>query len=72
VTTLKRGELVMATHKQGKKNRKLGRNKVACAWYRSTHRREKNKIRKILRHLKKHTNDLQAHRTIIRLQELVG
>ena len=47
-------------------NRKVGRNKVKCDWYRSRGTREKNKIRKINKHLKKHPNDKQAKRSLLR------
>jgi len=47
-------------HKGGKKNRKHGRNKVWCAQYRMRGTRERNKIRKLKRHLKKYPNDSVA------------
>jgi len=47
-------------HKEGKKNRKYASNKVVCARYRSEGRQEKNRKRRILRHLKKFPNDLSA------------
>jgi hypothetical protein len=43
--------------KTGKKNRKWNRNKLFCQAYRNENRREKNKARKLLRHLRKHSND---------------
>ena len=44
----------------GKKNRKHGRFKLKCAAYTARRRYEKNKKRKLLRHLKHHGNDRQA------------
>jgi len=39
--------------KGSKKNRKFGRHKAHCARYKAEGRREKNKARKIKKHLKK-------------------
>lgn len=44
----------------GKKGRKLGRNEKWCQAYRTRGQREKNKARKLRRHLKRHPEDLQA------------
>lgn len=41
------------TRKGGKKNRKHGRNKAFCERYRAEGRRERNKERKRIRHMKK-------------------
>jgi hypothetical protein len=46
--------------KKTKKGRKTGRNKLACSRYALEHRREKNKLRRLRRHLKKHSADLCA------------
>ena len=57
----------MATKRKrqgGKTNRKLGRNEVKCKRYRAENRREKNKIRKIRKHLKRHINDRLAKRSL--------
>lgn len=43
------------TRRKGRKNRKHGRNKVACARYRAEGRREINKARRARRH-QKHYN----------------
>lgn len=48
------------TRRGGKKNRKFGNNKSFCEKYEREGRRLKNKIRKILRHLKQFPEDLQA------------
>lgn len=45
--------------KGGKRNRKWGSNKTACERYRLDGRQEKNRARRINRHLKQHPNDLQ-------------
>ena len=44
--------------KKGKKNRKHGRNRKFCERYRAENRRERNKRKKQIRHLKKHPNDV--------------
>lgn len=46
--------------KGGKKNRKHDRNLVFCLRYGAENRRKINKIKKVLRHVKKHPNDKQA------------
>ena len=46
-----------AAPKKGKKNRKHGRNKVYCHRYEVEDRRDKNKVKRRIRHLKKHPND---------------
>jgi hypothetical protein len=43
--------------KSGKKNRKHGRNKDFCQGYARSHQQEKNQIRSLRRHLKKHPED---------------
>lgn len=55
----------------GRKGRKIGRNKVKCEKYRLSHRREKNKIRKINRHLKVHINDWVAKKRVDELRALI-
>lgn len=39
------------------KMRKVGRNSIACKVYANTNRREKNKIKKLVKHLVKFAND---------------
>lgn len=41
----------------GKSGRKYGRNKVCCARYKAEGRQEKNKQRKLTRHLAAHPSD---------------
>lgn len=43
----------MPAHKQGKKNRKHGRNEAFCAIYAREGRREKNKAAKLMRVLRR-------------------
>ena len=47
-------------HRGGGNTRKINRSLVQCRIYRERHTREKNKVRKITRHLKRHINDQQA------------
>ncbi|MBI2039919.1 hypothetical protein HYT18_02505 [Candidatus Microgenomates bacterium] len=61
----------MSTISGGRKGRKIGRNKAKCERYRLSHRREKNKIRKILKHLKKHPNNTAALRRIEELKRII-
>lgn len=44
----------------GKKNRKIGRNKDKLAAYSRDRRYEKNKKRRLKKHLRNHSNDRQA------------
>jgi len=46
-------------------------NKNQYEQYKSEHRREKNKIKKLRRYLKSHPNDYQAEKDIERLQNLI-
>lgn len=50
--------------KSGKKNRKWGRNENSCARYRAGGQQEKNRVRRIRRHLKRFPNDRQALRAL--------
>ena len=45
------------SQKIGKGGKKIGRNKVKCALYKAQGRREKNKLKKLLKLQKKHFND---------------
>lgn len=57
----------MAAHKSGKKGRKIGRHtsrSPAMARYRGEKRWIKNKGLKLVRHLKKHPNDIQTKNSI--------
>lgn len=50
--------------KGGTKNRKYGGNKAFCERYRKEGRREKNKARRLRRHLKKFPKDKQAEKAL--------
>jgi hypothetical protein len=43
--------------KKSKKLRKVGRNANYCLVYKNTNRREKNKVKKLMKHLAQFTND---------------
>ena len=58
------------SHKQGKKNRKHGRNKAFCQQYRLEGRREKNKARKLAKHLKYQPTDQLAKAAFEALPQL--
>lgn len=49
---------------RGKKNRKHGRNADKCKLYRLAGRRERNKERKLRRHLDSHPADAQARQAL--------
>ena len=46
--------------KKTKKGRKQGRNALSCQRYKLEHRREKNKLRRLRRVLKRNPNDTNA------------
>jgi hypothetical protein len=48
--------------KQSKKQRKVGRNALSCQRYKATHRREKNKARKLKKHLARFPGDVIAEK----------
>lgn len=50
--------------KKGKKNRKYGRNGAYCQMYRLTNKRERNKLKKLKKHLEKFPDDKQAQKVI--------
>lgn len=43
--------------KKSKKLRKVGRNATYCLIYKNTNRREKNKVKKLVKHLARFGND---------------
>ena len=51
---------------EGKKGRKVGRNKLQCAAYRSAQRREFNKARRLIKYLRKWPRDTQAQAALKR------
>ena len=46
------------------KGRKVGRNSLSCQRYKLEHRREKNKLRRLRKHVKVHIADLCAMKAI--------
>ena len=57
---------------KGKKGcRKAGRNKVFCQNYRSTNRREKNKLRYLAKHMVHHPMDLVAGKAADKCRYLI-
>ena len=61
----------MGRHAKSHKGRKIGRNRIKCERYKLTHKREKNKIRRILKHLKKHPNNLEAKKRVEELRYII-
>lgn len=55
----------------GKGQRKAGRNKIPCQRYRNEMRQEKNKLRRLRRHLKRHPNDTPAVPVMEALRKMV-
>lgn len=45
------------SRKKGRKNRKHGRNSVFCKVYKLSHRRERNKAKRLNKHLSRHPGD---------------
>ena len=43
--------------KKGKKNRKFDRNRIWCQAYKNRGQREKNKLRRLNKHLNRHPGD---------------
>lgn len=62
----------MSGTRLSKKHRKHGRFKLKCDNYRRSHRREKNKLRRLNNHLRKHGSDRQAVHCAANLAKLVG
>ena len=55
----------------GKKHRKHSRSKLYCEFYKRTHRREKNKVRGIVKHLGRFPDDGCAKAALERLSLIV-
>ncbi len=47
----------MSKKNGGKKNRKVGRDAIRCRAYTASNRREKNKVKRLARHLKNFPGD---------------
>lgn len=51
--------------KKGKSGtKKYGRNEVCCRRYKESHKREKNIVKRIVKHLARHVHDKQAERRL--------
>jgi hypothetical protein len=57
--------------KGSKKNRKYGRNKKQCEVYRNENKREKNKVKRLLRHLKKYPSDVATISHLERIRKII-
>jgi hypothetical protein len=53
------------------KSSKAGRNSLECKAYASSHRREKNKLKKLMKHLKLYPDDKTAEMTVAKLKVMV-
>ena len=58
------GKTIGGKAKKTKKGRKVGRNSLSCQRYKLEHRREKNKLRRLRKHVKVHIADLCAMKAI--------
>jgi hypothetical protein len=58
--------------KKTKKNRKHGRNAAFCLAYKNSNRREKNKVKKLTRHLVAFANDRCAVHCLANLKKDLG
>ena len=54
----------MAGAKMTKKQRKWGRNATFCLYYKNSNRREKNKVKKLKKHLLRFPSDLCALKAV--------
>lgn len=54
------------------KRRKYGRNAAYCLSYKNTNRREKNKIKKLIKHLAKFSNDNCAKVALGNTKVIIG
>ena len=55
-----------------KKSRKHGRYKKKCEMYERVHQRERNKKRKLMKHLKMHPNDVSANAALKNVRKVVA
>lgn len=53
------------------KDSKKGRSAAKCKTYKTEGRRERNKLRKLLKHSRKHSQDKRALATIANLRKIV-
>jgi len=50
--------------KKGKKQRKVGRNANFCKLYRLSHKRERNKLKRLEKHLRRFPDDISAQKAV--------
>lgn len=62
----------MAGAKNSKKQRKYGRNAAYCLSYKNFNRREKNKIKKLVKHLARFSNDNCAKTAVGNAKVAIG
>lgn len=60
-------DVVKKKAKKTKKHRKHGRNSATCAAYAASHRRERNKVLRLKKHLIRFPGDAVAKATVDRL-----
>ena len=58
--------------KKSKKLRKVGRNANSCLRYKNENRQEKNKIKRLVKHLAKFGNDNCAKKAIVNCKIALG
>ena len=58
--------------KKTKKGRKVGRNNLSCQRYKLEHRRERNKLRRLNRHIKNHPTDRCAFAAKVACGQVLG
>ena len=61
----------MAGAKKSNKMRKVARNALYCKFYRSTNRREKNKVIRLKKRIANHPNDLVAKIALEKAHSLI-
>lgn len=62
----------MAKAKQSKKQRKVGRNAASCLAYKNSNRRERNKLIRLKKHLKRLPADRCATAAVDRCKAVLG
>lgn len=58
--------------KKTKKGKKVGRNSLSCQRYKLEHRRERNKLKRLKRHLNKFPHDLCATKAVDFCKVMLG
>lgn len=58
--------------KKSKKNRKWDRNRAFCLHYKNSNQREKNKVKKLTRHLALFANDRCAVHALAHCKKILG